>query len=43
MGGLFTGTPDGKYPGLATLKENGELQTMIDAVSSDANTEAVVQ
>ena len=29
VGGLFTGTPDGLYPGLATLKESGELQNML--------------
>lgn len=29
VGGLFTGTQDGKYPGLAGLKESGELQKMI--------------
>mmetsp|Transcript_28013 Transcript_28013/g.51178 ORF Transcript_28013/g.51178 Transcript_28013/m.51178 type:complete len:511 (-) Transcript_28013:128-1660(-) len=30
VGGLFTGSSDGKYPGLAGLKESGELQKMID-------------
>jgi len=29
VGGLFTGTSDGKFPGLAGLKESGELQKMI--------------
>ena len=29
VGGLFSGTPDGSYPGLASLKESGKLQEMI--------------
>jgi glutaredoxin len=29
VGGLFTGTVDGTFPGLAGLKESGALQTMI--------------
>jgi len=29
VGGLFTGTPDGSSPGLAGLKESGELKTML--------------
>ena len=29
IGGLFTGTTDGSFPGLAALKESGELQTMV--------------
>lgn len=29
VGGLFTGSSDGKFPGLAGLKESGELQKMI--------------
>jgi glutaredoxin len=29
IGGVFTGTPDGSSPGLAGLKESGELKTMI--------------
>ena len=29
VGGLFTGTPDGSKPGLAGMKESGELKTMI--------------
>jgi len=29
IGGLFTGTPDGSYPGLASMKESNELQKMI--------------
>mmetsp|Transcript_27580 Transcript_27580/g.58283 ORF Transcript_27580/g.58283 Transcript_27580/m.58283 type:complete len:527 (+) Transcript_27580:172-1752(+) len=29
VGGLFTGSSDGKYPGLAGLKESGELQKML--------------
>lgn len=29
VGGLFTGSPDGSYPGLAGLKESGELQKMV--------------
>jgi glutaredoxin len=29
VGGLFTGSSDGSYPGLAGLKESGELQKMI--------------
>lgn len=28
VGGLFTGSSDGKFPGLAGLKESGELQKM---------------
>eukprot|EP00584_Thalassiosira_punctigera_P010514 CAMPEP_0172531506 /NCGR_PEP_ID=MMETSP1067-20121228/4889_1 /TAXON_ID=265564 ORGANISM="Thalassiosira punctigera, Strain Tpunct2005C2" /NCGR_SAMPLE_ID=MMETSP1067 /ASSEMBLY_ACC=CAM_ASM_000444 /LENGTH=518 /DNA_ID=CAMNT_0013315895 /DNA_START=129 /DNA_END=1685 /DNA_ORIENTATION=+ len=34
VGGLFTGSSDGKFPGLAGLKESGELQKMIDSESS---------
>jgi len=30
VGGLFTGTPDGNFPGLAGLKESGDLQKMVD-------------
>ena len=30
VGGLFTGTTDKKFPGLATLKESGELRKMLD-------------
>ncbi|KAL7531024.1 hypothetical protein ACHAXR_003809, partial [Thalassiosira sp. AJA248-18] len=30
VGGLFTGSSDGKFPGLAGLKESGELQKIID-------------
>jgi hypothetical protein len=30
VGGLFTGTSDGKFPGLGGLKESGELEKMID-------------
>jgi len=29
VGGLFTGSSDGKYPGLAGLKESGELLDLI--------------
>jgi len=29
IGGLFTGTPDGLYPGLASMKESNEIQKMI--------------
>lgn len=29
IGGLFTGTPDGKLPGLAGLKESGDLKKML--------------
>ncbi len=29
MGGLFTGSSDGKYPGLAGLKESGELLDLV--------------
>jgi hypothetical protein len=29
VGGLFTGSSDGKYPGLAGLKESGELLKMV--------------
>ncbi|KAL7470148.1 hypothetical protein ACHAXS_010382 [Conticribra weissflogii] len=29
VGGLFTGSADGKYPGLAGLKESGQLMTMV--------------
>lgn len=29
IGGLFTGTPDGSYPGLASMKESNEIQKMI--------------
>lgn len=34
VGGLFTGSSDGKYPGLAGLKESGDLQKMLDTESS---------
>eukprot|EP00571_Detonula_confervacea_P001111 CAMPEP_0172312894 /NCGR_PEP_ID=MMETSP1058-20130122/18740_1 /TAXON_ID=83371 /ORGANISM="Detonula confervacea, Strain CCMP 353" /LENGTH=495 /DNA_ID=CAMNT_0013026451 /DNA_START=25 /DNA_END=1512 /DNA_ORIENTATION=- len=30
VGGLFTGSSDGNFPGLAGLKESGELQKMVD-------------
>ncbi|KAL7497182.1 hypothetical protein ACHAWT_008102 [Skeletonema menzelii] len=33
VGGLFTGSSDGKYPGLATLKETGVLQSIVDGGS----------
>lgn len=33
VGGLFTGSSDGKYPGLATLKETGALQSIVDGGS----------
>ncbi|KAL9185461.1 hypothetical protein ACHAXT_003238 [Thalassiosira profunda] len=36
VGGLFTGSADGKWPGLAGLKESGELQKMIAGESSAA-------
>ena len=36
VGGLFTGSADGKFPGLAGLKESGELQKMIAGVPSAA-------
>jgi len=36
VGGLFTGSSDGKYPGLAGLKESGELQKMINGGGSSA-------
>jgi hypothetical protein len=29
VGGLFTGSSDGKYPGLAGLKESGELLDLV--------------
>jgi hypothetical protein len=32
MGGLFTGSSDGKYPGLAGLKESGELMEIVKTV-----------
>eukprot|EP00592_Proboscia_alata_P005481 CAMPEP_0194383354 /NCGR_PEP_ID=MMETSP0174-20130528/66963_1 /TAXON_ID=216777 /ORGANISM="Proboscia alata, Strain PI-D3" /LENGTH=529 /DNA_ID=CAMNT_0039169517 /DNA_START=77 /DNA_END=1662 /DNA_ORIENTATION=- len=35
IGGLFTGTPDALFPGLAGLKESGELQKMIAGTYSD--------
>mmetsp|Transcript_1168 Transcript_1168/g.2647 ORF Transcript_1168/g.2647 Transcript_1168/m.2647 type:complete len:502 (-) Transcript_1168:141-1646(-) len=31
VGGLFTGTPDGSFPGLAGLKESGSLEEMMTA------------
>ncbi|KAK1733004.1 hypothetical protein QTG54_016335 [Skeletonema marinoi] len=33
VGGLFTGSSDGKYPGLAGLKESGVLQEVVDGDS----------
>lgn len=30
VGGLFTGAKDGQYPGLAGLRESGELFAMLD-------------
>ncbi|KAL7448241.1 hypothetical protein ACHAWC_000463 [Mediolabrus comicus] len=30
VGGLFTGSIDGKFPGLASLKESGALQKVVD-------------
>ena len=29
VGGLFTGSSDGKYPGLAGLRESGELLDLV--------------
>ena len=37
VGGLFTGTPDGRYPGLAGLKEIGKLTAMVGGEQSSSS------
>lgn len=36
VGGLFTGSVDGNFPGLASLKESGALQKVVDGGTLDA-------
>ena len=45
VGGLFTGSTDGKFPGLAGLKESGKLKQMInnDELSKVSTEEPVFQ
>ncbi|EJK53145.1 hypothetical protein THAOC_27477 [Thalassiosira oceanica] len=43
VGGLFTGTPDGRYPGLAGLKESGKLMELVEGKRSTSSaTESLV-